>query len=41
VKYAVETISCVMMYIPSFMEIGSGIQKLVGRGEYTDSKVIS
>jgi hypothetical protein len=30
-----------MIYIPSFMEIGSCIQKLVGRGEYMDSKVIS
>jgi hypothetical protein len=32
-----------MIYIPSFIKIGSGIQKLRGGGEYrdTDSKVIS
>jgi hypothetical protein len=30
-----------VIYIPSFIKIGSGIQKLI-RGEgYTDSKVIS
>jgi hypothetical protein len=35
-KYAVETGSGVMMYIPSFMKIGSGIQKL--REGYTDTQ---
>jgi hypothetical protein len=30
-KYAVETGSGNMIYIPSFMKIGSGIQKLIGR----------
>jgi hypothetical protein len=29
-KYAVETSSGAMIYIPSFMKIGSGIQKLIG-----------
>jgi hypothetical protein len=29
-KYAVEMGSGAMMYIPSFMKIGSGIQKLMG-----------
>jgi hypothetical protein len=27
-KYAVEVGACVVIYIPSFMKIGSGIQKL-------------
>jgi hypothetical protein len=31
-KYAVEMGSGSMIYIPSFIEIGSGIQKLFGRG---------
>jgi hypothetical protein len=26
-----------MIYIPSFIRIGSGMQKLIGRGGYTDS----
>jgi hypothetical protein len=30
VKYAVETGSGAMIYIPSFIKIGSGIQKLIG-----------
>jgi hypothetical protein len=30
-KYAVEIGSGAMIYIPSFMKIGSGIQKLIGR----------
>jgi hypothetical protein len=38
-KYAVEMGSCAMIYISSFIRIGSGIQKLM-RG-YTDSMVIS
>jgi hypothetical protein len=29
-KYAVEMGSDAMIYIPSFMKIGSGIQKLIG-----------
>jgi hypothetical protein len=29
-KYAVEAGSGVMIYIPSFIKIGSGIQKLIG-----------
>jgi hypothetical protein len=30
-KYAVEMGSGAMIYIPSFIKIGSGIQKLLGR----------
>jgi hypothetical protein len=30
-KYAVEMSSGAMIYIPSFMKIGSGIQKLIER----------
>jgi hypothetical protein len=29
-KYVVKTGSDAMMYIPSFIKIGSGIQKLIG-----------
>jgi hypothetical protein len=29
-KYAVETATGVMIYIPSIMKIGSGIRKLLG-----------
>jgi hypothetical protein len=32
-KYAVEMRSGAIMYIPSFIKRGSGIQKLMGRGE--------
>jgi hypothetical protein len=41
-KYAVEMGSVVIIYIPSFIKIGSGIQKIIG-GIYrhTDSMVIS
>jgi hypothetical protein len=41
-KYAVEMGSSVMIYIPSFIKIGSGIQEFI-RGIYrhTDSEVIS
>jgi hypothetical protein len=37
-EYAVEMRSGAMIYVPSFTKIGSGIQKLMGRGggEYTD-----
>jgi hypothetical protein len=38
-KYAVEMSSGAMIYIPSFMTTGSGIQKLIG-GRHTDSTVI-
>jgi hypothetical protein len=40
-KYAAERDSGAMIYIPSFIKIGSGIQKLMEGGGYTDSKVIS
>jgi hypothetical protein len=30
-KYAVEMFSGAMIYIPSFIKIGSGIQKFIGR----------
>jgi hypothetical protein len=32
-KYAVQMGSGVMIYIPSFIKIGSGIQKLMERGD--------
>jgi hypothetical protein len=32
-KYGVEMSSGVMMYIPSFIKIGSGIQKFMGGGD--------
>jgi hypothetical protein len=35
-KYAVEVGSGAMIYIPSFINTGSGIQKLIG--EYTDTQ---
>jgi hypothetical protein len=28
-KYAVEVGSCAVIYVPSFINIGSGIQKLI------------
>jgi hypothetical protein len=42
-KYAVEMGSGAMMYIPSFIKIGSGIQTLIGGDTHTDtdSMVIS
>jgi hypothetical protein len=41
-KYALEIGSGAMLYIPSFIKIGSSIQKLVGRiDRYTDGMVIS
>jgi hypothetical protein len=43
VKYAVQIDSGAMLYVPSFINIGSGIQKLI-RGytdTHTDRKVIS
>jgi hypothetical protein len=40
-KYAIEMGSGVMIYIPSFIKIGSNIQKSVGRGGYTDTQTDS
>jgi hypothetical protein len=45
-KYAVEMGSGAVIYIPSFMKIGSGIQKLIRRiprqtHRLTDSMVIA
>jgi hypothetical protein len=41
-KYAVEMGSGAMIYIPSFITIGSGVQKLMGGiHRHTDSMVIS
>jgi hypothetical protein len=42
-KCAVEMGSCATIYIPSFVKIGSGIQKLVGEGihTHTDSMEIA
>jgi hypothetical protein len=40
-KYAVEMGSGAMIYIPSFIKIGSGIHKLRGIHRYMDSMVIS
>jgi hypothetical protein len=34
--YAIDIGSAAVIYIPSFIKIGSGIQKLLG-GRYTDS----
>jgi hypothetical protein len=34
-KYAVEMSSCTMIYIPSFIKIGSGVDG-VGLGGFTD-----
>jgi hypothetical protein len=41
-KYAAEMSSGIMIFIPSFMKIGSGIQKLRGGIQrHTESMVIS
>jgi hypothetical protein len=41
-KYAVEVGSGAMICIPSFMKIGSGIEKLIGRiHRHIDSMVVS
>jgi hypothetical protein len=41
-KYAIEMGSGVMIYMPSFINIGSGIQKLIrGIHRHTDRMVIS
>jgi hypothetical protein len=42
-KYATEMGPCAMIYIPNFIRIGRGIEKLTGVGgihRLTDSKVI-
>jgi hypothetical protein len=36
--YTVEIGSGAMMYIPSFVKIGSGIQKLRGGGDSTETQ---
>jgi hypothetical protein len=40
-KYAVEMGSGAMIYIPSFIKIGSGIQKLIRGDTQTHRMVIS
>jgi hypothetical protein len=41
-KYAVEMGSSAMIYIPSFIKIGSGIQKFIrGIHRHADSMVIA
>jgi hypothetical protein len=37
-KYAVEMGSGAIIYIPSFIKIGSGIQKLMGGGSLTGTQ---
>jgi hypothetical protein len=37
-KYAVEMGSGAMIYIPSFIKIGSAIQKLIGGRGYTETQ---
>jgi hypothetical protein len=41
VKHAVQMGSVAVMYIPSFIKTGSGIQKLIGGRGYTERTVIS
>jgi hypothetical protein len=41
VKYAVDMGSVAMIYIPNFIKIGSGIQKVIWGGAYTDSMEIA
>jgi hypothetical protein len=38
-KYAVQIGSVAMIYIPSFIKIASGIQKLSGRCRPTDTEI--
>jgi hypothetical protein len=40
-NYVVEMGSGAMIYIPSLMKIGSGIQSLLRGDTHTDSRVIS
>jgi hypothetical protein len=39
-KYAVEMGSFAMIYIPSFIKIGLGIQKLLGGGGFTGTQTV-
>jgi hypothetical protein len=39
IKYAAELGLRVMIYIPSFIQSGSGIQKLLGVDTYTDTHI--
>jgi hypothetical protein len=39
-KYAVEMGSGAMIYIPSFIKIGSGIQKLRGGIQHTCTQIV-
>jgi hypothetical protein len=39
-KYACEVGSGTMIYITSFMKIGSGIQKLMGGGQHRDRIIL-
>jgi hypothetical protein len=36
-KYGIDVGSGAMIYIPSFIKIGSGIQKLIGGRGFTDT----
>jgi hypothetical protein len=39
-NYAVETSLCVVIYIPSFIQTDSGIQKLIeGKNRYTGTQI--
>jgi hypothetical protein len=40
-KYAVEMGSGTVMYIPSFIKIGLGVQKLIGIHRHTDSMEVA
>jgi hypothetical protein len=37
-KYAVEMGSDAMIFIPNFVKIGSGIQKMIGEDTYADTQ---
>jgi hypothetical protein len=39
-KYAIGMGSGAMIHIPSFIKIGSGIQKLIGGGGYIDAQIL-
>jgi hypothetical protein len=36
-KYTINIGSCAMIYIPSFIKIGSGIQKFIGQNTDTQT----
>jgi hypothetical protein len=40
-KYAAQKVSGVIIYIPQIIKIGSGTQRLMGTGEFTDSTKIA